>query len=301
MNERALEGFIKVVELGSFTAAADTLFISQSALSQQIRTLENQLHFALFQHNSRQVLLTTAGRNFYPKAKQLLHLYRSAVKEGQAIEQNTRPPNRHLLLACQNVALSAFCFDLFALTPEICMTFAPLVCNCSNRTDVWRALASGEMDLSFQPESSEIAARGLRFTPILQLPELCIPFNVPDTLPQRVLSLEDALTCRWIFALPTEETLYESELAREADQRKGSVIRSDAIPSVEYGLPTLMMIPYIFHRRANFDFVRMLRWGEGSRFGVVTAAEPDELVEQYIAQVRQVIQAKQHQLFGILS
>lgn len=52
MTERALTGFVKVVELGSFTAAADALFISQSALSQQIRTLENQLRFTLFQHGS---------------------------------------------------------------------------------------------------------------------------------------------------------------------------------------------------------------------------------------------------------
>ena len=43
MTERSLQGFVKVVELGSFTAAADALFISQSALSQQIRTLESLL------------------------------------------------------------------------------------------------------------------------------------------------------------------------------------------------------------------------------------------------------------------
>ena len=40
MNESALEGFVKIVELNSFSAAAETLYLSQSALSQQIRTLE---------------------------------------------------------------------------------------------------------------------------------------------------------------------------------------------------------------------------------------------------------------------
>ena len=119
MTERALTGFVKVVELGSFTAAADALFISQSALSQQICTLENQLRFTLFQHGSRQVTLTAAGRSFYPKAKQILRLYESAVKEGIAIEQNTRPPHRHLFLACQDTALSTFCYELFAMTPAL--------------------------------------------------------------------------------------------------------------------------------------------------------------------------------------
>ena len=40
MNESALEGFVKIVELNSFSAAAEALYLSQSALSQQIRTLE---------------------------------------------------------------------------------------------------------------------------------------------------------------------------------------------------------------------------------------------------------------------
>ena len=50
MNESALEGFVKIVELNSFSAAAEALYLSQSALSQQIRTLEGQLQFELFQH-----------------------------------------------------------------------------------------------------------------------------------------------------------------------------------------------------------------------------------------------------------
>ena len=53
MNESALEGFVKIVELNSFSAAAETLYLSQSALSQQIRTLEGQLQFELFQHVPR--------------------------------------------------------------------------------------------------------------------------------------------------------------------------------------------------------------------------------------------------------
>ena len=71
MNESALEGFVKIVELNSFSAAAEALYLSQSALSQQIRTLEGQLQFELFQHVPRRVVLTPSGQDFYPKAKQL--------------------------------------------------------------------------------------------------------------------------------------------------------------------------------------------------------------------------------------
>ena len=65
MNQSALEGFVKIVEMDSFSAAAEALYLSQSALSQQIRTLEGQLQFELFQHVPRRVILTPAGRDFY--------------------------------------------------------------------------------------------------------------------------------------------------------------------------------------------------------------------------------------------
>ena len=67
MNQSALEGFVKIVEMDSISAAAEALYLSQSALSQQIRTLEGQLQFELFQHVPRRVILTPAGRDFYPR------------------------------------------------------------------------------------------------------------------------------------------------------------------------------------------------------------------------------------------
>ena len=50
MSLKALQGFVRIVELDSFSEAADALFLSQSALSQQIRVLEAQLKVQLFQH-----------------------------------------------------------------------------------------------------------------------------------------------------------------------------------------------------------------------------------------------------------
>lgn len=52
MNIRSLEYFIKVVELNSFTKASEELFISQSAISEQIKALENELGFTLIDDGS---------------------------------------------------------------------------------------------------------------------------------------------------------------------------------------------------------------------------------------------------------
>ena len=60
MSLKALQGFVRIVELDSFSEAAEALFLSQSALSQQIRVLEAQLKVQLFQHAQRRVVLTPA-------------------------------------------------------------------------------------------------------------------------------------------------------------------------------------------------------------------------------------------------
>lgn len=67
MNQSAMAGFVKIVEMNSFSAAAEALYLSQSALSQQIRTLEGQLQFELFQHVPRRVVLTRRDGIFTPR------------------------------------------------------------------------------------------------------------------------------------------------------------------------------------------------------------------------------------------
>lgn len=64
MTIHQLQSFLAVAEKQSFTAAADTLYISQSALSQQIRQLEHQLGFQLFDRSTRQVTLTRQAAAF---------------------------------------------------------------------------------------------------------------------------------------------------------------------------------------------------------------------------------------------
>lgn len=72
MELRQIKYFVSVAETGSFSEASRKMFISQSAVSQQIKLLEEELGTQLFvrQHNS--VTTTESGEAFYPLAKQVL-------------------------------------------------------------------------------------------------------------------------------------------------------------------------------------------------------------------------------------
>ena len=72
MELRQLKYFVKVAELLSFSKAAKALYITQSTLSQQIKSLEDELDVALFFRNNHKVALTEAGETFLEGAKKTL-------------------------------------------------------------------------------------------------------------------------------------------------------------------------------------------------------------------------------------
>lgn len=77
--------FQSVVRLGSFTAAAEEHFISQSAISQQIKALEDELGVTLLERKKRSFTLTVAGEYFYKKSLVLVADYDAICRELQHI------------------------------------------------------------------------------------------------------------------------------------------------------------------------------------------------------------------------
>jgi DNA-binding transcriptional LysR family regulator len=72
MELRRLEYFAAVARHGSFTRAAEELWITQSALSQQVRRLEAELGVALLRRTPRGADLTPAGEELLPRAETIL-------------------------------------------------------------------------------------------------------------------------------------------------------------------------------------------------------------------------------------
>jgi len=72
MNLRRLKYFIKIVDVGSLTQAADILHIAQPALSQQLATLEGEVDQQLLIRTKRGVTPTNAGKILYTHAQAIL-------------------------------------------------------------------------------------------------------------------------------------------------------------------------------------------------------------------------------------
>jgi DNA-binding transcriptional LysR family regulator len=91
VNVRDLRYFLAVAEELSFTrAASDRLFISQPALSKQIRRLESSLRIQLFERDQRSVTLTAAGNALLPHARHIVGQWdraRRAVAQAAATQE----------------------------------------------------------------------------------------------------------------------------------------------------------------------------------------------------------------------
>ncbi len=74
-----LKGFEAAARHLSFTRAAEELFLTQSALSRQMQTLEEQLGLPLFERRHRALLLTEAGQRLHATAKTVLDELTQAV------------------------------------------------------------------------------------------------------------------------------------------------------------------------------------------------------------------------------
>ncbi len=72
MDIANLQAFIAVAEHGSFSTAAEQLFLTQPAVSKRVTTLETSLGTPLFDRIGRSIQLTEAGRVLLPRARQVL-------------------------------------------------------------------------------------------------------------------------------------------------------------------------------------------------------------------------------------
>ena len=163
-----LQAFVTVVEKESYTRAAEVLFTTQSALSQQIRTLESNLGAELFDHSVRRVVLTGAGKAFYPRARQLLAAYSDAVFETRLAARNSAI--QQLKVGCIDDQISQYWVDIFHLQAVDLERFHPTASRCDNRAALYQAVSHGDIDICLSLENAQIAEHGLSFLPLVACP-----------------------------------------------------------------------------------------------------------------------------------
>lgn len=81
MKIRQLELFVQAYELRNLTRAAESLYMTQSAATQNLKKTEEELGIRLFERSNRQIIPTRAGECFYQHAKRIIAEYKSSLQD----------------------------------------------------------------------------------------------------------------------------------------------------------------------------------------------------------------------------
>jgi DNA-binding transcriptional LysR family regulator len=92
-----VQAFVAIADHGSFQAAADSLFLSQTGVTRRLQTLEEFLGVKLIERTTRTVALTSTGQDFLPQARRLLSELTSSLIE---IRDTGKSRRGNVTIAC---------------------------------------------------------------------------------------------------------------------------------------------------------------------------------------------------------
>lgn len=144
MEIRNLITFVRIAEVQNFSKSAEQLGYSQSAVTMQIKQLEDELHTQLFERIGKQVRLTQAGERLLPYALDILN----SIRKAENIEQEPKRISGKLRIGtCESYIISILppiIMELSEICPHIeISTHTALV------PDLFQMLRQNDIDILF--------------------------------------------------------------------------------------------------------------------------------------------------------
>lgn len=190
MNLRRLQYFVKSIEIGSLTQAAEVLFVAQPALSQQLTVLEHELKQTLLIRNKRGVKPTEAGKVLYRKAQLILRLCEQAHMEVQTAGQNLSGSVSVGLSQCTLAEQLAI-----PLLKAVRKNYPGISLNLNQNSGVRQSelVMNGNIDIALLGTSlyGNNMPHGIHFTPLLDEEMYFISNQIPAS--EKQLNLQDVM------------------------------------------------------------------------------------------------------------
>lgn len=144
LSAKSLRYFLCLIENMSYTQTANSLGITQPALTQQIKKLEHAVGMPLFMQIGKKLTLTPAGEELERTAHKLFSTVNETIDN---IQQYTDPTSGHISIGILDVmeicVLEKFLIHYHQLYPDVTISI-----ELFNRSTLWNKLDSGEIDLA---------------------------------------------------------------------------------------------------------------------------------------------------------
>lgn len=160
---KEIDVFVKVVDLGSFVKAARELHVTQSALTQRLKKLEEALGARLIDRTTRTVAPTAVGRSFLPSARRMIAQFEQSVADVRDVIgiRRGRVSIASLISVATNI-LPAVLKDFAAEHPEVRVRVFD-----ESEQDIIEYIRRGDAEFAIDMEMAE-PDTDLIFTPVMQ-------------------------------------------------------------------------------------------------------------------------------------
>lgn len=173
MELKRIRCFIEVARLKNFSKAAKVLYLSQTAVSQQIASLEETMGVRLFDRDKKEVKLTIAGEAFLAEAKRLVRLYDNAILKTQAYAQGIDGVIKlGFFSMLDRDVMSSVIADFHEKYPRTQIS----IVQC-NYADMKNNILNNTIDLGFCLQLDSVELNQLKIYE--QLPKLCVNTKHP--------------------------------------------------------------------------------------------------------------------------
>lgn len=188
MRIEYLQIFVDLAETLNFTRTSENMSISQSAVSQLIKSLENELGMTLFDRDKRSVSLTASGFAFYEDLKPIVLKYSLAVERASKIDARNR---RALTIGYTGTLFEITHFPLIiskfnSKYPDIQIYLMNL-----NHNQLKKSLVSRYCDLIFQTQDSVEHIPEVTFQTLLNGQFICLVPEKHDLRNQAKITFND--------------------------------------------------------------------------------------------------------------
>ena len=275
MNLIQLRCFCAVADEGSFSRAARTVFVTQPAISMQVKALEEELGETLLERGKRHVRLTDVGRTLYHDAVHILAMLDSARLHVQEIRGLQRG---HLTTACSDT------LSTYVLPPVLAgfsAAYPSLAITVHNRTSpqIVELVLDGTADVGLI--TLPISNPRLTVRTLFAYREIavCSPnhpiaehrtVNLADLSEHRILILEEGTKSRSLF----DEKLGALGLVPQSRMEVGSVEVQKAFAQIGLGVAIVPDFSIVHDGVPSHLAVREITDLPARRIGMVTRTSP---------------------------
>ena len=286
--------FITVAKVGSFSKAAETMYISPTAVMKQIDSLEERIGVTLFNRTNRGLVLTEAGESVLNDAKYLVDYAARAEEKAQKIDRKEN--QRSIRIGTSLMTPAKFILDIWTeiqnIAPNLKVELIPFENTPENAREILSNLGlqidvvAGIYDEDFKDE------RGFQ---TVRLEDKKVSFAVPLTSPlaaKRCISPEDLKETGAMF-IKRGWNRYIDELRDTCENAGVKITEFDFFNLVAFNEAVKRNIPII--AISGWESVHPLLKIITSKtnvtvpYGIMYSLEPSKHVRQFVKAVESIV------------